>query len=52
MLQIRPFWKIPSFLGKVVVAMVIRITSVIGQFHDVKYRHRAIVLLVDFAECT
>ena len=29
-LQIRPFWKIPSLVGLVVVAMVIVITSVIG----------------------
>ena len=30
MLQIRPFWKIPSLVGQVVVAMIIVINSVTG----------------------
>ena len=34
-LQIRPFWKIPSLEGKVVAAIVIVITSVIGGFSRV-----------------
>ena len=32
MLQIRPFWKIPSLVGYGLVTMVIVITSVIGGF--------------------
>ena len=34
-LQIRPLWKIPSLEGKVVAAIVIVITSVIGGFSRV-----------------
>ena len=35
LLQIRPFWKIPSLEGKVVAAIVIVTTSVIGGFSRV-----------------
>ena len=35
MLHIRPLWKIPSLEGKVVAAIVIVITSVIGGFSRV-----------------